>query len=376
MNDATHRELERLVAMTLPRLFSERLRLELARRPAPATRLDGGDRLASPLLEFDLRVDDQHRPMLVYVVGRVEQDAGTRMRRLARRVPHAVTLLVAPRIGGASRKRLRDAHVNFADLAGNVFVRAPGILIDVQGEGERPVRITHPQRVNPFSKRASLVLRTLFMAPHEPLGVTALAQRTGLAKGWVSQVVHELAVRGYVRADGAVQLMEPVAALRDWVAAYSWRKNTAHSLVLPYEYGELIRALSATLGGTSWALTLLAGAQQVARNVHYSGQVHIYVAPEAREVVLQRLREGLFAEPASANAGNLQVLLPYYGDAAFFGAQRAGELPIVSVLQLFLDLAHFPVRGVETAAVLLRGPLARQLSLSPQQVAELLEELE
>jgi hypothetical protein len=176
---------------------------------------------------------------------------------------------------------------------------------------------------------------------------------------------------GCFSAGAGVRLADPVSALRDWVAIYSWRQNTSHSLVAPFEYEALLHALPADLGDASWALTLLAGAQRVAPYVQYGGQVHLYVAPGGCELVSARLRERLFAEPASPDGGNLQALHPYYGPATFFGVQRIGELPIVSAPQLFLDLAHFPVRGAEAAAAVLRGPLAQRLALRPRQMAEL-----
>ena len=76
-------------------------------------------------------------------------------------------------------------------------------------------------------------------------------------------------------------------------------------------------------------------------------------------------REG--AAPAR-DALTLCVLSPYYGRAALFGSQGSAELPIVSDLQLFLDLAHFPLRGAEAAQHLLRTRLGPHLSLSASDV--------
>ena len=64
-------------------------------------------------------------------------------------------------------------------------------------------------------------------------------------------------------------------------------------------------------------------------------------------------------------------MTPYYGRAAFFGAESIRGMSVVSPLQLYLDLVHFPLRGPEAATAVLRTTLAPQLGLSAADVRSL-----
>lgn len=47
--------------------------------------------------------------------------------------------------------------------------------------------------------------------------------------------------------------------------------------------------------------------------------------------------------------GRLVLLAPYYSTSVWEGVRPIGQLPVVSDLQLVLDLWHYPVRGREQA---------------------------
>jgi len=185
-----------------------------------------------------------------------------------------------------------------------------------------------------------------------------------------------LVQRGYAKssADG-VRLADPVSALRDWSAAYSWKKNPRRNFVVPFEYeeipGRVLKAFRAH--AVEWALTLLAAAQRRVGHVRYSAIMHVYARSEQSAVISDALRD-LYAEE-TAGEGGLAVLEPYYGRAAFFGAGMERGSPVVSDVQLFLDLAHFPVRGPEAAEMLVRRRLAPALSLRDDDIKRLLRDL-
>ena len=86
------------------------------------------------------------------------------------------------------------------------------------------------------------------------------------------------------------------------------------------------------------------------------------------------MREQVYAEPVS-QGGNLHIQVPYYGKAAFYGCRRLDGVRLVSDVQLFLDLVHYPVRGAEAAEALLRKALGPQLGLSGHAEASLREAL-
>jgi hypothetical protein len=65
------------------------------------------------------------------------------------------------------------------------------------------------------------------------------------------------------------------------------------------------------------------------------------------------------------------VVEPYYGDAAWYGAEHVDGMSYVSDVQLFLDLIHYPVRGPEAADALLTKRLGPRLGLSAPQLRAL-----
>ena len=87
------------------------------------------------------------------------------------------------------------------------------------------------------------------------------------------------------------------------------------------------------------------------------------------------MRADLYGEPV-ATGGTLHVLKPYYGNGVFYGTSEVDGARVVSPVQLFIDLANYPLRGAEAARMLALGPLAHQLGLSREQVQDLVGLLE
>lgn len=276
------------------------------------------------------------------------------------------TLLVVPRLGPEARHRLRDEQMNHADLTGVVWVRLPGVLIDRARVGKaHAVRWTTPSpEANPFSKKASRVLRELLAAPERPMRITEIAARTGLAVGWVSDVADSLVARGYaVHRHEGMLLTDPVTAIIDWTRTYGWRRNPQRSYRIPLSRTELIQRVAAVSEAVQvpWALTLLAAAERRIGYVRAAGPVHIYL-PAPDEAVMTRVLEALYAEEVPMD-GDLVILDPYYGPSTFIACARVDDVQVVSDVQLFLDLVGYPVRGLEVAERVLRSRLMPTLGL-------------
>lgn len=94
-------------------------------------------------------------------------------------------LLLLPRIEASRRAWLRERGINYADMTGALSLRLPGVRIELDGASTRQSGASIPveRHVNPFAKKASLVLRRFFENPHAPQSVTGLARDTGIAIG-------------------------------------------------------------------------------------------------------------------------------------------------------------------------------------------------
>jgi hypothetical protein len=358
------------IAAALPSVFAAHgIRLSVEPMSEPAH--------PEPDLWCNLLLDEHQIRVAVEVRTRWSQLVLDQLAAIQRGAHDAPLLLAMPRISPHLRALLREKQINHVDLAGTLYLHAPGIRIDVQQRVASSLihRPTRQQLVNPFSKRASMVLRVLFEHPTERLRFTELAARTGLAAGWASGVADEIVNRGYAEKSAqGIRLADPASALRDWLVAYTWTKNDRVSYVVPYAPDELPRRLGMFFKKpkVEWALTLLSAAQRLVGYVRAEGPVHVYV--RAEEGVVRDALKKLFAEP-SVGEGQVSILTPYYGKAAFFGAQQMNSTPVVSDLQLFLDLARFPVRGPEAAEALLRTRLAPSLQMRAGDLHRVLADL-
>lgn len=350
----------------LPLLFDEGADIKLRPGAGPSAPFD---------LRFDLKYEGSRRPLYVEVKSRLLRTHYEVFRRQARilkqRDPLAIALFVVPHLSERGRHELRAAKINHADFDGTIFIRTTGLVLDIKSEGKSPLFEVHPSSINPFSDKASLVLRVLCERANRKWRVTEIADSAAVTKGWVSVVTDELVRRGYVdRAADGIRLIDPVSMLQDWTASYSWKANRVESYSAGFRYEELLQLLPPLISRSraTSALTLLAASDLLARHVEHQ-QIHLYVAPEHFATVRRLTQAELFLVP-SDNSGNFHLLNPRYPISAFFGRQVVGKLPVASALQVYLDLVHFPLRGREAAEILMRTLLGGRLGITAQQLGQ------
>lgn len=256
------------------------------------------------------------------------------------------------------RQQLRERDENFVDLTGAVRLNLPWLMIDrtdlepVRPQGESKTR-------NPFSDRGSLILRTMLDAgPERVWSVRDLAETAGISLGLTSYVISALARRHLVEVQTSgrrklIQLADRTAVIEQWTREYDWRKNTAiafHASV--GSPNRFLRRLPEMLHDRRWALTLQAGASLVAPHASWD-LIHLYAGVRDTDQLLEiGQRQGW--EPG--DGGKVVLMAPFYKAAVWHGSQRIGGLPVVSTLQLILDLWHYPVRGREQAEHLMHMP--------------------
>lgn len=278
--------------------------------------------------------------------------------------PDVVPLLAIPRLSHQDRERLKDEGINHLDLSGAIWIRAEGLFVQSDPSRDPPVKSPRDRGRNPFSKKASLVARALLEHPSRVWRVRDLSEESALSVGYSSEILRAMVAREYAAesAEG-FRLSDPVSLLSDWAAKYRWEDNEIHSFVAPFEKRELVEKVFARLArhGVRGSLALLAAMDRLVKYVEHD-QVHIYVA-DFPYPVESALGEALHAERGPVG-GNLHVMKAYYGPAAWYGSQEIGGRTVVSDVQLFLDLIHYPVRGPEAADVLLRKRLGPRLGLN------------
>jgi hypothetical protein len=334
-----HRRFESAVLKLLQEALGPTASVEMsgaAQQSDVCVSLPGGQVLLIEVKSLDSpRRPDTHADAVVYVLHRATRRLHNEMRR---------------------------AGHSFVDVSGTVHLALPNILVD-----RTNLRVQAPgsivrQSFDPFSDRASLILRTLLesVGRDRTWGIRELATEAGVSPATATRVTRELERHGVqVQRRGrtaAVRLRDPHALFAAWTRAYDWTRNPGAAFAAPMGDADLFLARVKTgWNGPRWALGLQSGAARVAPLSTFS-RVHIYVdVPDAQDLIAVGEMQGW--EPAED--GNLVLLKPWYRTSVWHGLQRVEGLPVTSTLQLALDLWHYPLRGREQAEHLLETLVLR-----------------
>jgi len=289
------------------------------------------------------------------------KDAAELIRRRQVEHPSRLWILACPFLSSSRQELLRESGVPFFDLAGNAWIVSDAVHVDRRGF-PNPFSEQRGAR-DPFSDKASLVLRAL-IASGPGRGVRSIAEQVDLSPGYVSKVVQELEERGYVaRREEGLALRNGQELLQDWLHAYRkhWIERRGYFLAVPRVQAVMDAIREASISD-EYALALQAGASLIAPYADFD-VVDVYVhSIDAAAALASRLD----AREVERGA-NLRVSVPYYRVSAFFDRQEAAGLPVVSDLQLYLDLYDYPLRGREQAEQILERRLGPKLEAAERE---------
>lgn len=253
---------------------------------------------------------------------------------------------------------LRRHRESFVDLTGTVYLTFPNLLIDRENLPRIAGRRVPVMSFDPFADRSSLVVRTLLeFGPKQIWGVRQLADAAGVGPATVSRIIRELQRSGVVDVrrpgrESRIVLTDSHGLFMLWVNAYDWTKN--HRITVHAPIGDPIRFVKrskGSFGKQKWALTMHVGAALIAPNAVWE-RLHVYIdAESADQLVALANLQGWDV----AREGKLVLMKPYYRESVWHNMQYVGDLPVVSNLQLALDLWHYPLRGREQAEHLIEA---------------------
>ena len=253
-------------------------------------------------------------------------------------------------------RRLRAGERSFVDVKrGIVRLALPGMLVDRTDLQPPRKRSRSREMLDPFGDRASLVARVIVQQPARVWTTRAVAAEAGVSTMTASHVVRRLGELGVLDVQrtgraNSIRLRNLRRLIDGWTIFYDWERNVRLTVAAPVgNVDRFVRRLPSLLKTTRWALTLQAGASLVAPQAVWDA-VHVYV-----DVPDERALEDV-AHQAKWPVGDGKVVLmkPSYADSVWYGLQSRRGIPVVSELQLILDLWHYPVRGLEQAEHILR----------------------
>lgn len=263
--------------------------------------------------------------------------------------------VAVPVLSRGLRRELRSQGVGYISLDGQVYLSGRGIHIDRQVPSDEAAP-RWESGSSFFADRSSLLLRHLFASGDLPSGVRSLAAKLKLSPALVSRLIPMLKNEGFVTEEGdRIRLADRAAVLDDWLEFYRRRAKRQRELRLylhARDVNAVLKRLAADAraagpGEPQWGLSFQAGASLVAPYAFYS-EVHVLVGGHAWELAADALSRRLELEPAREQA-NLILVKPYYRESWAFGLRMIEGLPVVSDLQLYLDLSVYPRRGAEQA---------------------------
>jgi len=284
-----------------------------------------------------------------------------RLRELARPADTAAGLVV-PHMGASGAKVCRAGGVGFIDCCGNAYLSFNRVIVQISGKRNRFSSPKRPRTL--FNDKATIPLRILLERPGELLTTREIAERGGLSLGWVSQILQQLHSEGHVERQrgGGTRVVDPPRLVGEWLRQYAFEHNAVFPFRMREPAGEtmqLLRTLQPPLF-ERYALTLEAAVAAVTGDAE-AKELHLYLPDLAqnKKQALEVWQEALQLRPAGYDA-NCFLVAPTYTHAAFFGMHRAEGLRVVSDLQLYLDLFHYPspARPQAQAAVARRLPFA------------------
>ena len=205
-------------------------------------------------------------------------------------------------------------------------------------------------RRNIFADKASLVLRGMLREPGRRWVVRDFVGTDGVSLGLAQAVLEAVEAMGYAERNkkGAASftlLTNPDLLIAEWAKAYSFSRNKIRTFYFPFP--DVIKRIKTALAGLPYAFTLHGGANFLTSWVK-TEHIHLYLDDTAEPDLLLSVGQRLGLKEL-VNGGNVHIIRPYYVHSVFFNGQKINGYPIVSRLQLYLDLYNYQPRGREHA---------------------------
>ncbi len=259
------------------------------------------------------------------------------------------------------QRRLRQEGISFVDLKGTVHLNLPGLIVDRSGlKPVSPSPRAGKSLIDPFADQSSLALRVLLTNPTSRVwGVRELAEAAGISPSTCSRAVRALSADSLLEFErvgrsSRIQVRDPAVLFNRWTQVYGWDRNALYGFDAPIgDPYKFLPRLKRAIGKRRWALSLQAGAALVAPHASWD-RIHLYLD---KDDALDLHRLARSAGWRAAEEGALVVMFPLYKNSVWWGVERHRGNPVVSVLQLALDLWHYPLRGREQAEHLLKSQL-------------------
>lgn len=272
--------------------------------------------------------------------------------------PSAYGVLVAPYISDQAAEICKESNVGILDFAGNCRLAFDDVFVEFKG-ASNPFNVRRELKTL-YSPKSSRVLRVLLNQPNRCWKLKDLSLESQVSLGQVSNVKNLLEYREWISSPKqGIKLTQPKEVLAEWVNNYNYpRENYIERFYSLKNNDELMSVLSGCFLGMymhgckdRFALTGVSGANCIYPYVN-STTLSLYVENIDAWISQFDLKR--------VDSGENVFLVKPYDEGVFYGSQTLKNVPVVSNIQLYLDLMTSGGRGQDAAETLLNEVILKK----------------
>jgi hypothetical protein len=306
-----------------------------------------------PDLQGTLRVQDKEFPVAI----EVKNTGGTAtFREAARQVKEyssqggAIPFVAGQFFGEKTRQVAKEEGVGIMDLAGNFYLKKDDILIE-KIVNKNPFSKKTPLK-NLFAPISSRITRVLLVQPKKVWLLSELADEAKVSLGQTHKTVDRMIEEELVmwNEENKLVLKDPTRLLEAWEDAYpSYESQKFTFFSFEQNQSSLVNSLVKKAKDIPFALSFFSGADLIAPFIRGVNKVQLYAQDKDG---VERLKELLNLQEVKSGA-NVEIYIPY-DEGVLYGLQKIPistqvDIPVVSNIQLYMDLFDNPARGKEQA---------------------------
>ena len=236
-----------------------------------------------------------------------------------------------------------ETGIHFFSKDGACRITLPGIItyiVKIQNKSQTESRNSGG---SPFVGKGAMLPRIFFDQPRHVWTLSELASDAAITKAYASIILHRMLDNGYVRQeDNGYLLVSPEKMLDDWLVVYRFNRYVRRQM------------FAGSFDTLRKGLDMVAESLKC-QNVRFSfmGASGAYLrAPYMESSIVMAYTEQIPDElpnlfPVESD-GNVILYIPQ--NAGFlFGGHEVDRLPVVSDVQLYLDLKRMPGRNTDQA---------------------------
>lgn len=236
-----------------------------------------------------------------------------------------------------------EKGIHFFSLNGACRITLPGIItyiVKIQNKSQKKNRNSGG---SPFVGKGAMLPRIFFDQPQRIWGLGELATTASMTKAYASIILHRMLDNGYIRQEeNGYLLVNPEKMLDDWLAVYRFNRYVRRQM------------FAASFDTLRMGLNLVAESLN-GQNVRFGfmGSSGAYLRSPYMESSIVMAYTGQIPDELPnlfqvESDGNVILYIPQ--NAGFlFGGHEVDGLPVVSDVQLYLDLKRMPGRNEDQA---------------------------